>query len=193
MFVPIKEPPQALLDSLFEKETKNPLRQGVKEAYEWGMVCFDSTTESVTFDLARVALKIATDSSDIVLEMSTLKTKKPLIFKPTIKFSPYKICIENADLNINPGDIEANTREEAISKLRDQLRVMWNEYAKEPDENLTDDALKLKRNLLDTFREPTGIEEPYPLYGSDLNCDHEITSSSGGGALCRKCNGWFCF
>lgn len=190
MVYPIKEPPQALLDSLFEKEPKNPIQQDVQEAYEWGMVCFDTVTESVKFDLGRVTFKIAVDSAEIELEMSTLKIKNPIIFKPIIKFNPYKICVEIPGLNINAGDIEVDTRAELISKLRDQLKRMWNEYAIEPDENLTFKALELKKNLLSTFEE---LPSQFKLFGSDPNCDHETTSAPGGGCKCKKCDGWFCY
>jgi hypothetical protein len=31
------------------------------------------------------------------------------------------------------------------------------------------------------------------LFEADPNCIHNIISGGGGGIICTKCNGWFCF
>lgn len=31
------------------------------------------------------------------------------------------------------------------------------------------------------------------LYEADPNCVHKIISAGGGGVICKKCKGWFCF
>lgn len=36
-------------------------------------------------------------------------------------------------------------------------------------------------------------EEELTLYNADKNCEHEIENASGGGIVCKKCKGWFCF
>lgn len=36
-------------------------------------------------------------------------------------------------------------------------------------------------------------EEIGELWQADPKCWHEIESGPGGGIVCTKCNGWFCF
>ena len=31
------------------------------------------------------------------------------------------------------------------------------------------------------------------LYEADPDCEHDITDASGGGIVCTKCGGWFCY
>ena len=50
-------------------------------------------------------------------------------------------------------DAFAATKDELAAEVRDQLAMLWKEYALADDAELTESALTVKRNLLATFEE----------------------------------------
>lgn len=97
-------------------------------------------------------LEVDEDPVDILqFEVSgrTLKPKNPLSFQ--VSFDPDKQFYEvEGCFDIILG---ANTRPEVEEQLYSELAMLWDEYAKCPDNKLTSSAQKLKSELLDAFEE----------------------------------------
>lgn len=74
----------------------------------------------------------------------------PTRVEPQMDETGQLICIENEDLGIS---VFARTREALLDELKEEIEILWCEYAKEKDEMLTDKALRLKKNLLANLRE----------------------------------------
>jgi len=60
------------------------------------------------------------------------------------------LCIEYERLGIH---VFADTREELVAELAEQICMLWDEYACEDDENLARAAIRLKKNLLGALEE----------------------------------------
>lgn len=60
-----------------------------------------------------------------------------------------------------------------------------------------DRATLLKEECLEECKEERGTWESkdgnITLYNAVLTCRHKIVPASGGGIVCKKCGGWFCY
>lgn len=70
--------------------------------------------------------------------------KEPIQFKPCLDDSKQLYLLKYPKLGI---DIAACTRTELKTEIEEQIVFLWEEYAKEDDENLTYPALKLKHSI----------------------------------------------
>ena len=80
-----------------------------------------------------------------------------LYFNPPLVFTPYRDEDDGELLMVTDEDLElhvyAQTRGQLINDLTVELLFLWDEYAHEPDENLTPKAQLLKSKLLERCRE----------------------------------------
>lgn len=81
---------------------------------------------------------------------ATFKATPSLLLEPTLDESKQLLCIEYGDLGL---DVYATTRELLLTELRDQLAMLWLEYAQAPDDELDAHAQKLKQALRARFVE----------------------------------------
>ncbi|MCX7111417.1 MAG: hypothetical protein NTX45_15075 [Proteobacteria bacterium] len=80
-----------------------------------------------------------------------------LYFNPPLVFTPYRdegdgelLMVTDEDLGLH---VYAPTRSQLADDLTAELFFLWDEYAQEPDENLTPKAQLLKSKLLERCRE----------------------------------------
>lgn len=81
---------------------------------------------------------------EVPLDDRLLRFEPPLVLKPELTGSNQLMFVEHADYGINA---HAQTRDELIEEIFEQVRVLWTEYAEEDDANLTGAALALKKRL----------------------------------------------
>lgn len=96
-----------------------------------------------SFDLSPIILQC------ISSEHVVLRSNEPLVLKPFISDSGESYQVNVADLGIS---VAANTRQELFEAIQDLIVVMWQEYALEGDQSLTENARILKQRLLEDFR-----------------------------------------
>ncbi len=94
--------------------------------------------------------EVGFDLNVIQFNSRILKTKKPHVvyFKYDTDNQVFRIDWDKFDIHAF-----GESKEEAIAYFLEELLMLWDEYAKESDENLSSAAKRLKRNLLDTFHE----------------------------------------
>lgn len=80
----------------------------------------------------------------------TFHFKKQMELHPTLDETGELLCLEYERLGIH---VFAETREELLAELAEQICMLWDEYACEDDKNLTDAAIQLKNNLLCAIEE----------------------------------------
>lgn len=93
------------------------------------------------------------DLSPIVLDIIhsndvDLKFKTPIHLEP--KLDETACCVTFPELNI---DVYEYTREDLENALSEQIVFLWQKYAKESDNNLTEKAILLKKHLLNFIEE----------------------------------------
>jgi hypothetical protein len=71
-------------------------------------------------------------------------------FLPTYDETGELLCLEHEPIGIH---VFADTREELLAELAEQVCMLWDEYACEDDEKLTPAAIQLKKKLLDALEE----------------------------------------
>jgi len=76
--------------------------------------------------------------------------RKPLVLRPCRDETGELLVIEHEPLGIH---VFAESREELVDELREQIAVLWDEYACEEDRNLSPAAIKLKRRLREALEE----------------------------------------
>lgn len=74
-----------------------------------------------------------------------LRFSQPLTLLPELDDTRELICLEHAGLGIG---VFAPTRDLLEQELQDDLDVLWRNYALAEDDQLTQDARQLKKNLL---------------------------------------------
>ncbi len=79
-----------------------------------------------------------------------LRFKQPLELTPEPSESKQLLFLEKPDLGIS---VYGQTRDELLAEINEQIVVLWNEYAREDDDKLTDSALELKNALLAMIEE----------------------------------------
>jgi hypothetical protein len=87
---------------------------------------------------------------EVVGEEVRLKLTKQVILTPILSESEQLICLEYADWDLS---VFAPTRLELYVELKEQVLMLWGEYAKEDDEVLSEPAKALKAKLLRDFQE----------------------------------------
>lgn len=93
-------------------------------------------------DLSPLRLKII-QSQDITLNLKEYLELKPI-------FDNKEVVFDMPNLNIIAS---ASTRDEAIMELQSDMVWLWKEYAEEDDNTLSEDAIELKRRLIDMVSE----------------------------------------
>ncbi|MDR2427079.1 MAG: hypothetical protein LBD46_07900 [Endomicrobium sp.] len=79
-----------------------------------------------------------------------LKPKRQLILTPKLDETEQLYLIENPSIGL---ELFAYTRQELYNDIKLDICYLWEEYAKVDDDILSEDAKKLKTNLLDAFKE----------------------------------------
>jgi hypothetical protein len=74
----------------------------------------------------------------------------PLVLTPELDETNQLYCLINPDLGV---DVYAYTRDQLDLELKEQVAFLWDSYVLSPDEELTESALTLKKNLLAAVRE----------------------------------------
>lgn len=77
--------------------------------------------------------------------------KEPLRLEPFLSDDEQLLRLEHAELDI---DVFAPTRGELLNELREQLAMLWMEFAEEADENLSEPAVQLKSRLINLTHRP---------------------------------------
>lgn len=77
-----------------------------------------------------------------------LRAQSPIALTPTLSESEQLLCLEHAPWNL---DVFAHTRQELAAELREQIAMLWTEYAMDDDANLAEPARRLKASLLRSF------------------------------------------
>ena len=120
-------------------------------------------TGEFTFDLSGNPIKSTDiarvepiDLSSIVVE-EILWAGQRLLLKEPLVFSPYLdeetkqlLVIEEPHICLYAF---AHTRKKLLEEIWEQISFMWNEYVKSDESNLASDAIKLRKQLLQTFEE----------------------------------------
>jgi len=96
-----------------------------------------------------------TDTRSVMIEYvpygnRTFRFKKYLELCPAYDETGELLCLEYEPIGIH---VFADTREELLAELAEQICMLWDEYACEDDGNLTPAAIRLKRNLLAALEE----------------------------------------
>lgn len=79
-----------------------------------------------------------------------IRARVPLALTPTLSESEQLLCLEHAAWDL---DVFAPTRQELAAEVREQIAMLWTEYALEDDAALSKPALRLKAALLRDFEE----------------------------------------
>ena len=132
-------PGMALFVGLFymDQTTNRACPNANPVGYSW------TRTQEPSFDLSPIILEC------ISSEHVVLRSNHPLTLKPFISDSGESYQVDVDDLGIS---VAANTRHELFEAIQDLIVVMWQEYALEGDQGLTENARMLKQRLLEDFR-----------------------------------------
>ncbi len=122
------------------RRTRNP---NSGETVEAKAVDIETSEDRSGFDISPLILR------EIALDSGVLRRNAPFVVKPYVSESHecYRAEVEELGLSIS-----AYTRQELVEAIQDMIAVLWQEYAMEDDENLTESAAALKRRLLEDFR-----------------------------------------
>ena len=84
------------------------------------------------------------------IDVLTLKAEPALSLAPTLDETKQLLCVEDSVIGLNAF---AATRDLMLVELQEQLSMLWHEYALAPDDELSTEAVTLKRALLARFTE----------------------------------------
>ena len=79
-----------------------------------------------------------------------LKPRNPISLLPILTDDEQFLYLEHAPWSF---DVFATTRAELLAELKEQMLMLWQEYAREPDESLSEPAQKVKQQLLADWEE----------------------------------------
>lgn len=79
-----------------------------------------------------------------------LRARRPVSLTPTLSESEQLLCLEHVPWDL---DVFAQTRQELAVELREQIAMLWSEYAMEDDDVLAEPARQLKASLIRDFEE----------------------------------------
>ena len=77
-----------------------------------------------------------------------VRKNQPVVFYIEYDFATASYFVEDQDLGICA---YSNKKESMLRELNDNLAMVWTNYAKEKNKNLTPDAITIKKNLLKLF------------------------------------------
>jgi hypothetical protein len=80
----------------------------------------------------------------------SIRARTAVSLTPTLSESEQLLCLEHAAWDL---DVFAPTRQELVAELREQLAMLWTEYALEDDAVLSEPALRLKAAMRRDFQE----------------------------------------
>lgn len=103
-------------------------------------------TEGATSYICEIEL------SEFTCRGDRLEFKVPLLLSPKLTQSGQFLTIQRDDLGI---DVIANSRQQLLTKLQEQLCMLWIEFATEDDELLDGAAVVLKNRLLEMVKKGT--------------------------------------
>ena len=83
--------------------------------------------------------------SELYYEDLTLRFRQPLVLLPQLDDTGQLICLSHPALGI---DVCASTRAELEEALREEVEVLWRNYAMADPEQLTPGAQRIRTNLL---------------------------------------------
>jgi hypothetical protein len=107
----------------------------------------DNVSNIQEVDMTPIVLdRIPIDSGSLVL-------RNPLVLTLTESDPTHLLRLEHPPLDI---DVFARTRDELLEELNEQVVMLWIEYAKEDDRNLTASSRDLKQKLLVAIEEVPG-------------------------------------
>lgn len=117
----------------------------------------DDTPHSITDVIAISDLDLSPfEISRVDSDSVSLQFNEPLMLEPFLDESEQLICLQQADLGI---DVFAQTRDQLWEEVREQIVMLWREYALEGDQVLTASALKLKQHLLEAMVAEDAVQE----------------------------------
>ena len=79
-----------------------------------------------------------------------LKPRNPISLLPVLTDDEQFLCLEHAPWSF---DVFAKTRAELLAELKEQMLMLWQEYARESDESLSEPGQKVKQQLLADWEE----------------------------------------
>ena len=79
-----------------------------------------------------------------------LKPRNPMSLLPVLTDDEQFLCLEHAPWSL---DVFATTRAELLAELKEQMLMLWQEYACEQDEVLSEPAQRVKQQLLADWEE----------------------------------------
>lgn len=88
--------------------------------------------------------------TEVPVESRRLKAVAPISLQPFLSESEQLLCLQHEALGL---DVFAPTRHELFDELKEQVAMLWTEYAQEADDSLSPPALRLKQALLAQFTE----------------------------------------
>ncbi len=80
----------------------------------------------------------------------SIRPRSAVSLTPTLSESEQLLCLERPAWDL---DVFAPTRQELVAELREQLAMLWTEYAMEDDALLAEPALRLKAAIVSDFQE----------------------------------------
>jgi hypothetical protein len=117
-------------------------------------------------------------NSIAVMDGKELRFKKPFLLVPKFDATEQVYYLSHRELGI---DVAAQSREELIGEVSDEIAFLWSEYALIADEELTLGAQRLKRTLLEMLEEidvSANVENP-PMFQKTVMVDEEYSPEYG--------------
>ena len=99
--------------------------------------------------------------SDFKVGEKRIKFKTPLLLEPSVVPGVEVMCVFYKDLDLSACETSLLECDEII---REELEVLWEEYALAPDDELTEGGINLKRKLI-------GMVEKITYYTNEGNYD----------------------
>jgi hypothetical protein len=146
-----------LLDCFYNEEVESMLLENRRELIQvtGNVVMDDNDLPKEISDVVCIQEVDITpiELDDIPNNDHTLRFKEPTILTPVLDDSQQLFVVKDAHLGL---DIFAYTRAEIIGDAKSEIAFLWNEYALAQDEDLTANALMLKKNLLSLLEVSNG-------------------------------------
>lgn len=88
--------------------------------------------------------------SEIEWRTFRLKPTNPISLLPVLTDDEQFLCLEHAPWSL---DVFATNRAELLAELKEQMLMLWQEYAREQDDVLSEPAQQVKQQLLADWEE----------------------------------------
>ena len=117
----------------------------------------DDTPHSITDVISISDLDLsAFEIAQVDVSGVSLRFNEPLTLEPFLDESEQLICLQHAELGI---DVFAQTRDQLWEEVREQIAMLWREFALEDDQVLAPSASQLKQRLRAAIAELSRAEE----------------------------------